>query len=46
LGFIEAGVIRAHDFVDGECTLSQLPELFKTMAAGNQVVKTLINVRE
>ena len=46
LDFIEAGVIRAADFVDGECGLSQLPELFKAMTAGNRVVKTLINVKE
>jgi len=46
LEFIEAGVIRAVDFVDGECPLSQLPELFKSMAAGNHAVKTLIRVRE
>ncbi|HEX4342464.1 MAG TPA: zinc-binding dehydrogenase [Verrucomicrobiae bacterium] len=45
LEFIEAGVIRAADFVDGECPLSQLPELFKSMAAGNRVVKTLIDVK-
>lgn len=46
LELIEAGVIRAEDFVDGECALSRLPELFKTMAAGNRVVKTLVQVRE
>jgi L-iditol 2-dehydrogenase len=46
LEFIEAGVIRAADFVDGECALSQLPELFKSMAAGNRAIKTLIRVRE
>jgi L-iditol 2-dehydrogenase len=46
LEFIEAGVIRAADFVDGECPLSKLPELFKSMAAGNHAVKTLIKVRE
>jgi L-iditol 2-dehydrogenase len=45
LEFIEAGVIRAEDFVNGECGLSQLPELLKSMTAGNRVVKTLINVR-
>lgn len=44
LEFIEAGVIRAKDFVDGECALSQLPALFKSMAAGNQAIKTLIKV--
>ncbi len=46
LEFIEAGVIRAADFVDGECPLSRLPELFKSMASGNHAVKTLIRVRE
>ena len=46
LEFIEAGVIRASDFVDGECPLTQLPELFKSMAAGNHAIKTLIKVHE
>jgi L-iditol 2-dehydrogenase len=46
LEFIEAGVIRAADFVDGECPLSRLPVLFESMAAGNHAVKTLINVRD
>ncbi len=46
LEFIEAGVIHAGDFVDGECPLTQLPELFKTMAAGNHAIKTLIKVHE
>jgi Threonine dehydrogenase and related Zn-dependent dehydrogenases len=46
LEFIEAGVIRAADFVDGECALSKLPELFKAMTTGNRVVKTLIRVRD
>jgi L-iditol 2-dehydrogenase len=46
LAFIETGVIRAADFVDGECPLSQLPELFKSMAAGNHAIKTLIRVHE
>jgi L-iditol 2-dehydrogenase len=46
LEFIETGVIRAADFVDGECPLTQLPELFKSMAAGNRAVKTLIKVHE
>jgi L-iditol 2-dehydrogenase len=46
LEFIEAGVVRAADFVDGECPLTQLPELFKSMAAGNHAIKTLIRVRE
>lgn len=44
LAHIESGVIRAADFIDGECPLSALPELFKSMAAGNRAVKTLINV--
>ena len=46
LEFVEAGVIRAADFVDGECPLTQLPELFKSMAAGNHAIKTLIKVHE
>lgn len=46
LKFIESGVIRAADFVDGECGLSGLPELLRSMTAGNQAVKTLIRVRE
>lgn len=46
LEFIESGVIRAADFVDGECGLSRLPELLRSMTAGNQAVKTLIRVRE
>jgi len=45
LEFIEAGVIHSRDFVDGECPLAKLPELFKQMAAGNRGVKTLIRVR-
>ena len=46
LEFIEAGVVHEGDFVDGECPLTQLPELFRKMAAGNHAVKTLIRVRE
>ncbi|MDQ6630696.1 MAG: alcohol dehydrogenase catalytic domain-containing protein [Verrucomicrobiota bacterium] len=46
LAFIEAGVIRAKDFVDGECSLGQLPELFHSMAVGNRAIKTLIRVRD
>ncbi|MDB6124470.1 MAG: Alcohol dehydrogenase, zinc-binding protein [Pedosphaera sp.] len=46
LQLIEDGVIKADDFVNGECALSQLPELFKSMAVGNRAVKTLIRVKE
>jgi len=46
LELIESGIIKADDFVDGECPLSELPELFKSMAAGNRAVKSLIRVRE
>jgi L-iditol 2-dehydrogenase len=46
LGYIESGVIRAADFVDGECSLNELPKLFKSMGEGNRAVKTLIRVRE
>lgn len=44
LAFIESGVVRARDFVDGECVLDELPALFRAMAAGNQAIKTLIRV--
>ncbi|HXI70703.1 MAG TPA: hypothetical protein VNN22_10155 [Verrucomicrobiae bacterium] len=44
LEFIEAGIVRADDFVDGEGALSELPERLMSMAAGNHAVKTLINV--
>jgi L-iditol 2-dehydrogenase len=46
LEYIESGVIRSRDFVDGECPLTDLPKLFQSMAAGNRAVKTLIRVRE
>ena len=46
LEFIEAGVVHSRDFVDGECPLTKLPDLFREMTTGNRVVKTLIRVRE
>ncbi len=46
LEFIESGVIRAEDFVTGESSLTGLPDLLKSMAAGNKAVKTLIRVKE
>ena len=46
LAAIEAGVIRAADFVDGECGLSELPALLSRMVAGNSAVKTLVRVRD
>jgi len=45
LELIESRVIQADDFVDGQCALSQLPELFRSMAAGNRAVKTFIDVK-
>lgn len=45
LDFIEAGVIQARDFVDGECSLSELPHLLKSMTQGNRAVKTLVRVQ-
>jgi L-iditol 2-dehydrogenase len=44
LSYIEKGLIKASDFVDGECALDDLPALFKSMAAGNRAVKTLVKV--
>jgi len=46
LQFIESGVIHSRDFVSGDCLLDALPDLFRSMAAGNRAVKTLIRVRE
>jgi L-iditol 2-dehydrogenase len=46
LELIETGVVRATDFVDGDCPLGELPDLFRQMAAGNHAVKTLIHVHE
>ncbi len=44
LSWIERGVIRAEDFVDADCPLTGLPELFRGMASGNRAVKTFIDV--
>ena len=46
LAYIEEGVIRASDFVDGECALTNLPELFREMVRGNRSIKTFIRVHE
>jgi L-iditol 2-dehydrogenase len=46
LALIETGVIRARDFINGECPLSELPNLFRSMATGNRAVKTLVRVHE
>ena len=46
LAYIEAGVVRADDFVDRECSLTELPGVFQSMAAGNRAVKTLVRVQE
>jgi L-iditol 2-dehydrogenase len=42
LELIESGVVRARDFVNGTCALENLPELFRSMSAGNRAVKTLV----
>ena len=46
LEYIEMGLVRAGDFVDAECSLSELPTVFQSMAAGNRAVKTLVRVHE
>ena len=46
LAWIERGVIRASDFVDADCPLTELPELFRGMASGNRAVKTFIDVTQ
>jgi L-iditol 2-dehydrogenase len=45
LEFIERGVIRADDFVDGECALDDLPHVLRKMAEGNRAVKTFVRTR-
>ena len=45
LKHIEAGRVRAEDFVTGECTLDDLPIVFQGMAQGNRAVKTLIQTK-
>lgn len=42
LQLIESGKVPARKFIDGECGLEQLPELFRSMAAGNHAVKTFV----
>jgi hypothetical protein len=39
---IETGSVPASLFVDGEGTLDQLPDLFRSMASENRAVKTFI----
>jgi L-iditol 2-dehydrogenase len=46
LELIESKVINYSDFINGDCPLSQLPELFHSMISGNKAVKTLIRVRD
>ena len=43
LEHIQAGRIRAEQFVTGACTLDELPDVFRDMARGNWAVKTLVN---
>jgi len=42
LSFIEQGIVTAADFVNEQCTLDELPSQFRSMAAGNRAVKTLV----
>jgi L-iditol 2-dehydrogenase len=42
LELIESGIVRAPLFVDGEAALADLPEVFRSMAAGNHAVKTFV----
>ncbi len=45
LELIETGVVKARDFVTGECALADLPDLFRRMSAGNRAVKTRVRTR-
>jgi L-iditol 2-dehydrogenase len=42
LKLIESGTVPAQKFINGECALAELPELFKSMTAGNRAVKTFV----
>lgn len=42
LELIEQGVISEKDFVDGVCTLEELPSVLKEMSQGNRAIKTLV----
>jgi L-iditol 2-dehydrogenase len=42
LELIERGIVPAPLFVDGEAVLDELPDLFRSMAAENRAVKTLV----
>lgn len=44
LQLIESGKVPAQKFISGECNLAELPDLFRSMAAGNRAVKTLVRV--
>ncbi len=46
LEFIERGIIRADDFVDGECLLDDLPSVLRQMTEGNRAVKTFVRTRK
>jgi L-iditol 2-dehydrogenase len=46
LSFIEDGIIRASDFIDGECSLAELPGLLRSMTEGNRAVKTFVRVQD
>lgn len=45
LDWVEQGIVKAADFVDGECVLDDLPLLLKSMTDGNRAVKTHVRVR-
>jgi L-iditol 2-dehydrogenase len=44
LQWIEDGVIQSRLFINGECGLHELPELFRSMKNGNRAVKTLVKM--
>jgi L-iditol 2-dehydrogenase len=42
LKLIESGAVPSEKFISGECELAELPQLFKSMTAGNRAVKTFV----
>ena len=43
LHYVESGVIHSRDFVTDSTPLSELPQVFQEMAAGNRAVKTFVD---
>ncbi|MCX8108382.1 MAG: alcohol dehydrogenase catalytic domain-containing protein [Verrucomicrobiae bacterium] len=45
LNYLEKGLVPAHEFIEGECLLGELPSLFRRMSAINRAFKTVVRMR-